>query len=198
MPDPRQPSSRPSSGEEGFGLVEVLVVTTMLVVVAIALLNILDATVRQTPKDIEWTHAIAEGRVGMARMVRELRQAEVIHGATPNRVDFELPTGSGSRRVMYACDVPEASGTRRRCTRVEAAANGVLPAPATGTEVVARVQNGTSEDPVFTYTPDAIGARYVQARVLVPSSGTRPAADGFKHPVVLEDGTYLRNQDLGG
>lgn len=197
MSSPRETPPATARGEDGVGLIEVVVVSAILAIVVVAILNVLDTAVRQVPKDVEWTHAIAEGRVGMARLVRELRQAERINGATPNRLDFEVPVGGVTRRVMYACDVPEAEA-RRRCTRVEAPAGGVLPAPSTGDRVVARVLNGTPEDPVFTYTPDAIGARYVRARVLVPASGARRAEDGFRHPVVLEDGAYLRNQDLGG
>jgi prepilin-type N-terminal cleavage/methylation domain-containing protein len=187
-----------SSAQDGFTLVEVLVVSLLSLVAVLAVLGTLDTAARTVPRDVEWTHAIAEGRTGMDRMVREVRHASVVHGATPNRIDFETTIGGVRRRVMYACDVAEVTGPLRRCVRVEAASGAVLPAPATGATVVARLQNGTAEDPTFTFTPDAISPRYVTARLLVPSTGERRDDGRPGHAVVLEDGAELRNRTLGG
>jgi hypothetical protein len=190
------------AGEEGgFALVELLVVTALLAVVLVAVLDVLDTAAQTVPRDVEWTHAVEEGRVGVARMVRELRQADTIRGATPNAVDFEITRGGQARRVMYSCDVAEAGTGRRRCTRVEAASGAALPAPATGAPVVARVLNGTPEDPVFTYAPDAVAPRYVTVRVRVPSTGERragAAGAAAGHAVVLSDGAFLRNRAQSG
>lgn len=194
------PPSSPnaSHADRGSTLVEVLVVCLVLVVVLTGVLGVLDTAARTVPRDVEWTHAIAEGRVGVAGMVREIRQAEVVHGATPDRIDFGLSAGGAARRVMYACDVPSSRPGLRRCTRVSAAAGVELPAPSTGTTVVDRVENATGTDPVFGYDPAPVGARYVRVRVVVPSSGERTGTDRPTHPVVLEDGAFLRNRDLGG
>lgn len=121
-----------------------------------------------------------------------------MHGATPDRIDFGLSAGGAARRVMYACDVPSARPGLRRCTRVSAAAGAELPEPSTGATVVDRVEGADGADPVFAYDPGPVGARYVRVRVVVPSSGERSASDGPAHPVVLEDGAFLRNRDLGG
>jgi hypothetical protein len=97
---------------------------------------------------------------------------------------------------MYACDVPGVAVALRRCVRVEAASGATLPAPSTGETVVARLINGTTADPVFTFAPDAIRPTYATTRLLVPSTGKRTtAAPG--HAIVLEDGALLRTQALG-
>jgi hypothetical protein len=189
-------------GEEGgFALVELLVATALLAGILIALLNVLDTAARAVPRDVEWTHAVREGRVGVARMVRELRQADAIHGTTPNQLDFEITRGGQARRVMYACDVAEPGTDRRRCTRVEAASGAALPDPASGAPVVLRLLNGTPEDPVFTYGPNEVAPRYVTAQVRIPSTGERrPGASGAAagHDVVLSDGAFLRNRAGSG
>ncbi|WP_026909968.1 PulJ/GspJ family protein [Patulibacter minatonensis] len=196
MPPTPPTSDRPAGTDAGHTLVEVLVVSAVLAGVVVAILNVLDTAARTVPRDVEWTHAVAESRTGLHRMVRELRQASVINGATPNRIDFETTIDGVTRRVMYACDVAGTSGDLRRCVRLEAAAGAVLPGLSTGETVVDRLRNGTAADPSFAFTPDAIAPRYVTARLLVPSTGMR-RDDGRGHDVVLEDGAELRNQDLG-
>lgn len=183
--------------EDGHTLVEVLVVSLLLVGALMAILSTLDGAAKAVPRDVEWTHAIGESRTGLHRMVREVRQATVVHGATPNRIDFDVAIGGVPRRVMYACDVAEAAGGLRRCVRLEAPSGAALPAPAQGDTVVARLQNGTPEDPAFTFAPDAIAPRYVSTRLLVPSTGERRDDGRPGHAVVLEDGAELRNQSLG-
>lgn len=170
----------------------------MLAVVTGALLSLLETATRIVPRDVEWSHVVTESRTGLRRLVRELRQADAIHGATPNAVDFEVTIGGRQRRVMYACDVPDSAPAERRCTRVEAAPGAALPGPASGAPVIGRLRNGTLADPVFSYTPDAIAPRHVEVRIRVPSSGERSRSGGPVHDVVLDDGAYLRNQDLVG
>jgi hypothetical protein len=193
---PPVPPAR-SRTDRGSTLVEVLAVAVLLVVVLLGVLSVLDTAARSVPRDVEWTHAIGEVRVGVATMVREVRQADVVHGATPNRIDFELSAGGTPRRVMYSCDVAAPEPGLRRCTRVSAASGGALPDPATGSVVVDRVRNGTLADPVFDLLPDPVAPRHVGVRILVPASGERPEDGGRTHPVVIEDGAYLRNRDAG-
>ena len=196
---PHLPAARRLRDDDGVSLTEVLVVSVVMVAVVLGVLDTLDSAARTVPRDVERTHAIAEARVGVARMVRELRGAETIRGTTPNSVDFETSTDGVLRRVRFACEVPDdVLAGFRRCTRVQAVAGAELPAPTAGETLVARVRNGTAEDPVFSGTPDAVAPRYLRVRVLVPSTGERTARDRAGHDVVLEDGAYLRNRDLGG
>lgn len=185
--------------DDGVSLTEVLVVCSVLVIVLLGILQTLDTAATAVPRDVERTHAIAEGRVGVARMVRELRGAETVRGTTPNSVDFETAVDGALRRIRFACEVPDAAvDGLRRCTRVHADDGAPLPAPADGETLVSRVRNGTAEDPVFAGTPDGIAPRYLRVRVLVPSTGERTGRDRPGHDVLFEDGAYLRNRDLGG
>lgn len=185
--------------DDGFTLTEVLVVTTVLVIVLLGVLQTLDTAAQTVPRDVERTHAIAEGRVGVARMVRELRGAETIRGTTPNSVDFETAVDGVVRRVRFACELPDSAvAGLRRCTRVQADAGAELPAPSEGETLVSRVRNGTATDPVFAGVPDGVAPRYLRVRVLVPSTGERTGRDRAGHDVVFDDGAYLRNRDLGG
>lgn len=191
------PRRRLLRDDAGASLAEVLVVCTMLAGVSGALLSVLDTAASTVPRDVEWTHAVTESRTGLHRMVREVRQASVINGVTPNRIDFDTAISGTERRVMYACDVPGETVGLRRCMRVESASGTALPAATTGQTIVARVQNGTSEDPAFTFAPDAIRPTYVTARLVVPSTGEHTRLKPG-HAAVLEDGATLRNQVLGG
>lgn len=182
--------------DAGASMVEVLVVCALLAGVSGAILSVLDAAAKTVPRDVEWTHAVTESRTGLHRMVREVRQASQINGVTPNRLDFDTTINGVPRRVMYACDVPTTTAALRRCVRLEAAPGATLPSPASGETIVARLQNGTAADPVFTFAPDAIRPTYVTGRVVVPSTGERVAARPG-HAVALEDGAALRNQASG-
>lgn len=202
-PPPSLPARTPvrprALDDDGVSLTEVLVVCSVMIIVVLGVLSTLDSAAQTVPRDVERTHAIAEGRVGVLRMVRELRGAETIRGTTPNSVDFETSVGGVVRRVRFACEVPDdALQGFRRCTRVEAVAGAELPAPTAGATLVSRVRNGTAADPVFTGVPDGVAPRYLRVRVLVPSTGERTAHERPGHDVVLEDGAYLRNRDLGG
>ena len=48
---------------------------------------------------------------------------------------------------------------------------------------------------VFTYEPSLINPTYVKVHIQVPQAGER--ADGYHANLVLDDGFYLRNTDVG-
>ena len=56
--------------------------------------------------------------------------------------------------------------------------------------------NGTTTDPVFTYSPDSLSPNYAQLRVELPSSGNLPSSAGLTHTIVFQDGAFLRNQSV--
>jgi hypothetical protein len=49
---------------------------------------------------------------------------------------------------------------------------------------------------VFTYEPNLINPTYVKVHLEVPQSGERES-DGYHSDLVLDDGFYLRNTDVG-
>jgi type II secretory pathway pseudopilin PulG len=184
--------------QAGLTLVELLVTTSILMVVIGALLATFESSQRIVPNDVEWSHALQEGNAGLLRMVREIRQAAAIIGTTPNAVDFRVTLGGQDQHVLYQCDVVQAGTPYRECMRVQAAVGAALPLAASGQPVIARLLNGTVADPVFSYTPNAIAPTFISVTVKLPAAGERSSAPGTAHAIVLADGAYLRNQDLGG
>ena len=172
--------------ESGFSLIELLVAATLMVVVFGAALALFDTTARIAPKDQERAHAIRDAQVGLHRMTRELRQADAVYAATATLVDVQLTIGGVSTRVVYDCNRP-------RCVRRAGAGTG--PPAGQGELVLERLRNGTSQEPVFRYSPPgALPPNSVDVSVIVPASGDR--GDGHRHSVVLEDGLALRNVNL--
>jgi len=191
------------AGEEGgFSTVELLVVAAMLPVVLMAVLKPLDTASKLSPRAVEYTHAVTDGRVGLQQMVREIRQAYQILGTTPNSIWFRTAINGDDEQIFYECDEPYPASrsnpyasSYHRCLRVAAPSSGSLPSIAGGAVVVDRLVNGTSTDPVFTFTPDGITPTYVEAQVKLPARGE--LAVGLTHTITLDDGAYLRNNALG-
>lgn len=184
--------------EDGFTLPELLVVAALLPIVLVALLGALDTQARLTPQTMQYAAAVEEAGSGVARAIQDLRAATRIVGTTPNAVVFDRPMGgSQTARVTISCDVPAPAGpagplgTYRRCVRTVVPAAGAT----TTSVVVDRLLNGTSDDPVFRFSPDAIFPTYISMRVRVPSRGED--SKGFTHPVIIDNGTLLRNATLG-
>jgi hypothetical protein len=170
------------SGEAGYGLVELMVVSSLLIVVLGAILALGETTQRIAPKESERAHVIREAQVGLHRMTRELRHANTaptVTGATMQAM--VLTTDGSSRTVRYSCDAAHPTEPAyTRCLR-----HVLSGSTWTGGEVVIdRVLNGTA---VFSLTPPD----YVGANVEVAARGN--LKDGYDHRVILEDGIYMRN-----
>ena len=172
-----------SSGEAGYGLVELMVVCALLIIVLGAILALGETTQRIAPKESERAHVIREAQVGLHRMTRELRHANAaptLTGGSTIQATVLAP-GGATRTVRYDCDEAHPSDTAyTRCLR------HVLSGTTwTGGEVVIdRVLNGAT---VFSLTPPD----YVAATVEVAARGS--LKDGYDHRVILEDGIYMRN-----
>jgi len=170
-------------------LAELLVGMLTLSFVVIALLSLLDSAVQTAPREEERASAIREGQSGLHVMTRELRLANKVW--TPGRTQIYVNIGD-DKHVLYDCDVvnPDDSSLRQ-CLRWEAAVGQELPLDSAGQVVVERRVPGD----VFTYEPNLINPTYVKAKIEVPQSGER--ADGYHADLVLDDGFYLRNTDVG-
>jgi type II secretory pathway pseudopilin PulG len=205
--------------ETGFMLPELLVSSAMLVFVIGAAMTLLIASMHGENTDRQFAQEIQDAQVGLARIMRDVSQANRIVLATTSTVRFVLP-GATDYVVQYECDVAQPGTSFTQCTRVRAvlAANAdpnavTLPAASSGAPVVQRVTNGTT---VFAYQApnqagtdatgqpvDAAGVplppTYVEGKVVVPaagmSAGTRLSQ--MSHTTVLSSGTYLRNADVG-
>jgi hypothetical protein len=171
-------------------LPELLVSILTFSFVLFSLLSLLDSAVQSAPRDQERASAIREGQAGLHIMTRELRQANKVW--TPGKTEIYVNIGD-DRHVLYDCDavhpdVPE----WRQCLRWEAAIGAELPLDQPGQVVVERRVAGD----VFTYQPNLINPTFVEAQVRVPQAGER-TADGYGAELVLKDGFYLRNTDVG-
>jgi Tfp pilus assembly protein PilX len=124
--DKRQ-AANPRSGEAGYGLVELMVVASLLVVVLGAILALGTTTQRIAPKESERAHVIREAQVGLHRMTRELRhafQAPTVSGST---MQAEVLAANGATRtVRYDCDEahPSDPATPAACARSSRAERG--------------------------------------------------------------------------
>ena len=205
------PTARPSLRDDsGFTLIEVVIAMAIFAVLLGATLNFFASAEQTANKDTEMASAAAEARNGLNRLVRDLRQASAIITAAPNTLDVLLVDGT---EVRYTCDLPDPNDSRyRQCSR-SAGAEGALGA---GEVIVARLANGTTDRPVFSYTippppevdpedeaddpadPAAVQQpNYVRATVAVPAAGERKAG-GYRHEIVYDAGLYLRNIDYAG
>ena len=172
--------------QAGLTLIEEIVAIALLTVVLGAIVLSLEVAGKTAPRDIERGHALHEAQVGLDSLERELRQASAINATAPNLVDADITRGGETVRVRYDCHYP-------RCVRQQLADDGSVASEAV---VVEPLLNGTTANPVFSYTPpDTFPPSFVEARVEVPARGS--AQDGYQHQIVLDDGFELRNVTLG-
>lgn len=189
--------TRFASETSGFTLIEMLVAAAMLPIVLLAVFLPLDTAGRTQRRDYEWAFAVQEGRTGLAALVHELRQATSVIAMTPNSVEFQVTLNGTDQHVLWQCDVPQPSTTYRECIRVQSAAGVALPALTAGRVTVQRLLNGTVADPVFpSYLPDPIAPTFATVQFKLPASGSL-TYDALHHTIVLRDGAYMRNLDLG-
>ena len=175
--------------ERGISLAELLVGMLVMSVVMLALLGLLDATVKTAPRDEERANSIREGQSGLHILTRELRQANKVW--TPGKTQIYVNIGD-DKHVLYDCDyVHPDNPAQRQCLRWEAAIGAELPLDDPGEVVIERRLPGD----VFSYEPSLINPTYVKVQIQVPQAGERE--DGYQANLVLDDGFYLRNTDLG-
>lgn len=178
-------------GEAGFTLVELLVASTMGVVLLGAVGSLLVSALRDQPGISQKAVNIQTERWVLERMTRELRDGVVVDKATASSVSFQtyvrdstcggatvLPSTSPSIKceVTYTC-----SGTS--CTRIEAAP-GVY--TGTATTIFTGLSNSSS---VFSYSPNTTSPTYVGVTLTIPN----PSGSGG---LTASDGVSLRNATL--
>lgn len=177
-------------------MIELLVVLAALGAITFAMMDALTNSARVESRDTEWALSMQAGRAGLARMAAEIRQSYALNAAAPNSIDFNVTEGSSNERVYYECDIAQSGTTYRQCVRLQSNAGSSLPAVSTGVPIVTNLVNGTSGDPVFTYSPDPLDPNYARVRVVLPASGDLPASQGLTHTIALQDGAFLRNQSV--
>jgi hypothetical protein len=196
--DPRPDAAR--SGEAGYALTELLLVSSLLVIVLGAILALGETTQRIAPRDTERAHVIREAQVGLHGMTRQLREAADMtapphEAATGSTLDVTLRDGT---RYSFECDEPHPTQAGyNRCVRFPFDTNGVKQT-SQGMVLIDRVLNGPAgtgaTNPIFQYETNLAGiVTYVHVAIHVPAKGD--LANGHDYDVVLEDGVYMRNLD---
>lgn len=183
-------------------LIELLVATSIALVVFGAILAALETSQRAEARDTEWALTMQEGRVGLSRMAREIRQASKIEKAELGTIEFLATLGSTEWKIKYECGVAQPGTTEyHECVR-KAVEKSTGTLPSTGTPVVLDVLNPTG---VFKYfkgaTSTAITTEMtvVTLRVELPAKGTlkQVGSSGYVHAVVLENAAFMRNLYTG-
>jgi prepilin-type N-terminal cleavage/methylation domain-containing protein len=182
--------------QDGFTLIEVVVVVLLLSLVIGALMAPLVMSQQVQNRDANYAYAQQEARTGLDSMVSQIRQAWAILSTGPNAVEMNVNLGGTAQHVYYECDVAQPGATQyRECVRVQSAAGSPLPPLSSGSVVIRNLTNGTATDPVFSFGPDPIAPYYMTATIKVPASGG--TAGGLTHSIVLSDGALMRNQNVG-
>lgn len=171
--------------QTGYSLTEALIVVVLLIVVMGGTLSLLDTTAQVAPQENERAHAIREAQVGLASMVRELRQARSVEEYSTTRMVVRTPVSGIPVRVEYDCDAASITKPElKACRRVQYDDNNNV------VNTAYPVDRLLSAD-VFTPTVDNGAVEFVRVRVTVPASGERQ--QGLDHKIVLDDGFFLRN-----
>jgi type II secretory pathway pseudopilin PulG len=170
--------------ERGYTLIELLVASTMAMVVLGGAVTVFIGAVRSEPRTSSKVAAIEQGRIQVERITREVRQGVDVVTAASNElvlITYVKQASCGgvaastsiACRVIYAC-------SEGRCTRRVAQPNGGSPG------IPVQVVSGLSSNAVFTYAPPSDPEpEYVGVNL---SFETREGS-----PVVVADGATLRN-----
>jgi prepilin-type N-terminal cleavage/methylation domain-containing protein len=219
-----------ASNEAGWTLIELLVAMSIFTFVLGAALSLFETSVKSAPREQERAAAIREAQTGLSAMTQEAHNAYDIVALTPNVLDVLVTRQGVKQHVRYECGVTDNDVTPalNKCVRsrgdVPSNADDPLPALGTPKTVIGRMLNGTSADPVFSYTtppqnpldpeddpadyPDAVvcdppATGYclpgpwptsIDVKIKVPSKG-RLAKGGYTYSVSYTDALYLRNLD---
>jgi prepilin-type N-terminal cleavage/methylation domain-containing protein len=184
-----------AGNEQGFSLIEVLVVCLLLSVVLGALMAPIMFTQNRQNQDANYAYAQQRARTGLESIVRQVQQASAILSTGPNSVDMNITLNGSALRVFYECDIPQSGTTYRECVRVWSPQGTALPSLSTGTAVVQNLLNGTAANPVFSFAPDPVAPYYMTATIEIPASGG--ANGGLNTSVRFDDGALMRNLNIG-
>ena len=178
---------RVRSNQAGFSLVELLIASSILIVVLGATLSVLVVAERQQPRITKHGERVQDARNALERMTRDLRQSYSVTAESSASIDVltyrrTSPNQPAQQwRVVYDC-------TGGDCLRQEGAPTGALGAAVT-------LFTGVTNADIFTFQPSNVNPHFVtiKLRFGVKANSTDPAS-----PVTLSDGVQLRNVSVPG
>lgn len=188
-------ASGSAGSEAGFTLVELLVVCATAFGVFAATIVLLESSTHVQSRDAEWALALQEDRAGLARMVRDIRQASKVEEAQSGAIVFLATIAGKSWKIEYECRVAQVGTEYDECVRLAAEEGKAL--PSTGPVVARDLTNGPE---VFSYSPSSAAPTVSTVKLALPASGTlkQAGSGGYQHKVVLEDAAFMRNLYLKG
>jgi prepilin-type N-terminal cleavage/methylation domain-containing protein len=198
-----QPRRLQAGSEDGFTLIELLIVCAAALVVFSATLALLESSLNVQARDTEWALTMQEGRAGLARMAREIRQASEIKTHEPGTIEFLATIGGKEWKIKYECGVEQPGTEYHECIR-KAVEKSTGTLPSTGAPVVRDVLK--TQTTVFEYfkgatsTTNPLEMKVVTLRVELPAKGTlkQAGSSGYTHSVVLENAAFIRNCNIAG
>jgi hypothetical protein len=152
-------------------------------------------------RDTEWALTMQEGRAGLARMAREIRQASEVKTHEGGTIEFLATIGGKEWKIKYECGVEQpGTTTYHECVR-KAVEKSTGTLPSTGAPIVLDVLNPTE---VFKYFKGATSTEaptemnVVTLKVELPAKGTlkQAGSSGYSHNVVLENAAFIRNCNI--
>lgn len=179
--------------EDGLTLIELLVSTTMGVVVMGAVAMLLISTLKDQPKISGQAQNVTTARWVLERLTHEIRNGVSVDSTNSNESQLSFQTyvrhstcgGTGalaSSSAAIKCQVTYTCSATA-CSRKES-----LPNTFTGT--ARPVFSGIDSNQVFTYVPSKSEATYVKVTLKLPN----PSGTGL---LTISDGASLRNATLG-
>jgi type II secretory pathway pseudopilin PulG len=177
--------------EAGLTLIELLVATTMSIVLVGAAGSMVISAMRSQPEVSSRANNISSARWVLERMTREIRDGVKVDNATASSISFQTyvrHTTCGGTTLLAStspsikCEVTYTC-TTTSCSRAETAL-GVLTGGTFRT-----IFKGIDSSNVFNYSPSAAAATYVGVTLRIPNPSGGSA-------LTVSDGASLRNATL--
>ena len=210
----------PLAGQSGMTVVEILISTSMAVIVMLGFFALIDQVSHTSANDQERSISLIEQTAALKRMTQELSETYEFRGPTnatsSNYVDVLawLTIGGASqtaRRIVYNCEVASSIAGERQCMRYEMPASDETAVASLSTDssanksiAIPRLLNGTESEPVFSLAaprePEPERPTYGTATIRTPGQGERvrvTTSSIYTYALTLKDSFYMRNLDFG-
>lgn len=207
----RHPRLDRLAGQRGFSLVELLIASALSLVVVSACSDFIIVSLHQANDATSRTVAVRQAEVMLARLTRELRQAQYVLNSTDsaNTTPVNVTYGSGSSSVSFY--LPNSGSTAKgtqvtwsctadgSCTR--AAGSGAAVTELSGIESASFIPYGTSGSQLASGAGAAASPEYPSSILLTlavfdisqQDSSQSHTVAGVTHSITLQDGVTLRN-----
>lgn len=179
--------------EAGVTLIELLVAAAMGVVLCAAAGSLMISALRTQPEISKRSQDISTARWIMERLTREIRNGIAVDKdhATASEVSFTTyvrTSGCGSGKTLAASAKAIPCQVTYRCLASTCSRTEAVPGVFTGS--ARTIFKGFSNTNVFSYTPKASEAKFVEVTLTFPNPSGRGG------DLTITDGASLRNANL--